>query len=451
MRKKTIRKLLIYCILGGFFVVTGCQTTLFAQAVDSVHIDLRKAIDIALSDAPSVRIADRNVKIKQYYKKEQIAALFPDVSLSASYQRTLKKQKMVMDFMGRTQEFEVGISNNYNGGASFALPVIMPALWASVKLSQMDVNLALETARSSKLEMVNQVKQAYYTLLLARESYEVLQQNYHNQELSNQLVNNQYRQGLVSEFEKLRSDVSLQNFRPAVSSAEKAVSLATMNLKIILGMNIAEPVVFDGHLSDYEEYVLRASIPSADSLQSDMNSTLRQLDIGIRTLKQSKKLITSTACPSLVLSGNYTFMSLSNDFKFSNYRWFPYSAIGIALKVPIISWAATSFKMKEADLNIANMQDQRLNAERGIRVQIQNSLNNMQQAVEDLSSNRETLLQAQRACDIAKKQYEVGLSTWLDLNTAELALVSTQLTYNQSLHKYLTASATLDSILGKDL
>ena len=61
-----------------------CGMTSQAQAQDSIHINLNKAIEIALSESPTMRIADRSVEIKQVYKKEQVAALFPDVSLAAN-------------------------------------------------------------------------------------------------------------------------------------------------------------------------------------------------------------------------------------------------------------------------------------------------------------------------------------------------------------------------------
>ena len=67
------------------------------SAQDSVHVNLQQAIQIALSDNPTIKIADRNIEAKKYYKNEQIAALFPSVSASGSYQRTIQKQKMTME------------------------------------------------------------------------------------------------------------------------------------------------------------------------------------------------------------------------------------------------------------------------------------------------------------------------------------------------------------------
>ena len=435
--KKNILTLLLLC---------ASVLMLNAQTQDSIHVDLNKAIEIALSETPTMRIADRNVQIKQIYRKEQIAALFPDVSLAANYNRTLLKQTMSMDMGGQTMNIKVGRDNTYSVGANLSLPIISPALWSNLKLSAMDIDLAMEAARSSKLEMVNQVKQAYYVYLLAKQSYDVLLKSYANIEASNQLVTNTYNQGLVSEFEKLRSDVALQNQRPAVNSAAKAMRLAAMRLKVLLGMNVDEPVIFDGELVDYEQGVLNATMPEEKDLQLAYNSALRQLDMSIQQLEQSKKIMIGSTCPMLALAGSFQYSGMGDDGqKFTNY---PYSYVALSLQVPIISWVSTSYKLKQTDLNLANMKDQRQDVERNLRIGVQSYLDDMQQAIEELAADRETMLQAQKAYDIAQKQYEVGMNTWLDLSNAELTLTSSQLTYCQAIFNYLTAKANLDATLG---
>lgn len=445
---KKLKKIIAF---SAFALTFGCLTANAVQAQsakDSIHVDLNKAIEIAMSETPTMRIADRDVQVKQLYKKEQIVSLFPDVSLSASYNRTLLKQEMAMDMGGQNVSFKVGKDNQYSAGASLTLPIVAPALWSSLKLASMDIELAMEAARSSKLELVNQVKQAYYTYLLAKQSYDVLQRSYTNVEASNQLVNNQYNQGLVSEFEKLRSDVALQNQRPGVASAAKAVRLSEMRLKVVLGLDANEPVIFDGSLSDYEQGVLSAKMPSEEEMNMAYNSALRQLDISMKELEQSKKILIGSSCPMLALAGAFQYSGMGDDKeKFNNY---PYSYIALSLQVPIVSWAATSFKLKQTDLNIENLKDQKLNVERNLRIGVQNYLNDMQQAIENIASDSETMRQAQKTYEIAKKQYEVGMNTWLDLSNAELMLTSTQLTYCQDIYNYLIAKASLEATLGNE-
>jgi len=416
------------------------------KAQDSVHINLDKAIEIALSESPTMRIADRDVQIKQVYKKEQIVSLFPDVSLASNYNRTLLKQTMSMDMGGQTMNIKVGRDNTYSVGANLSLPIVAPAIWSSLKLSAMDIDLAVESARSSKLELINQVKQAYFTLLLAKESYDVLLQSYANLEVSNQIVTNSYNQGLVSEFEKLRSDVTLQNQRPTLNTAANGVRLAAMRLKVLLGMDIAEPVIFDGKISDYEQSVLAAGVPSSDEMSLAYNSALRQLDLGIEELEQSKKIVRGASLPMLALAGAFQYSGMGDDGgTFTNY---PYSYIALSLQVPIVGWASTHYKLKQSDLNIANMREQRLNAERNLRLGVQSYIDNMQQAIDELAADQQTLNQAQKAYEIAQKQYEVGMNTWLDLMSAELVLTNTRLSFCQSIFNYLTAKANLDATLG---
>ena len=440
-----IMKRCLAFLLAG---IMTCGMVVTVQAQDSVHIDLNKALEIALSESPSMRIADRNVQIKQVYKKEQIVSLFPDVSIASNYNRTLLKQTMSMDMQGQTMNIKVGRDNTYSVGANLSLPIVSFPLWSSLKLSSMDIDMALESARSSKIELVNQVKQAYYTYLLAKQSHEVLQASYDNLEASNQLVTQSFEQGLVSEFEKLRSDVALQNQRPAVSSAAKAVKLAAMRLKVVLGMDVNEPVIFDGQLSDYEQTVLNATMPSDQELQLAYNSALRQMDIGIEQLEQSKKVVRGASLPMLALAGAFQYSGMGDDAgTFTNY---PYSYVALSLQIPIVGWAATHYKLKQSDLNIQNLKDQRLDLERNLRLGVQSYLNDMQQAIEDIASDSETMRQAQKAYDIAQKQYEVGMNTWLDLRTTELALTTTQLTYCQDIFNYLTAKANLDATLGNE-
>lgn len=141
---------------------------------------------------------------------------------------------------------------------------------------------------------------------------------------------------------------------------------------------------------------------------------------------------------------------MANDFKFSNYNWFPYSVIGLSLNVPITSWIGTSYKLKEMRLSQDNLTDQKQYIENNLRVSVNNNLSNIRNAMADMVSNKETMEQAQRAYNIVQKQYEVGMATWLDLNSAELALTQSRLLYDQSIYNFLAAKTELEALMGQD-
>ncbi|HHU46399.1 MAG TPA: TolC family protein, partial [Bacteroidales bacterium] len=235
-----------------------------------------------------------------------------------------------------------------------------------------------------------------------------------------------------------------------LTAAENAVTLSTMLLKVLLGVDIEEPLKFSGNLKDFEDNLKNFSIPERKALSLNENSSLKQLELSMKQMDISKKMIISAACPTLMLGGNYQYMAMNNDFKFSEYNWIPYSVINFSLRIPIVSWAGTAYKIKQSNLLISNLEDQKENLEQNLQVAIQNNINNIKKAVEDLASNKETMLQAEKAYHIAEKSYELGIATWLDLSSAELAMTAAKLTYYQSIYDYLSAYSELDAILGKD-
>ena len=83
-------------------------------------------------------------------------------------------------------------------------------------------------------------------------------------------------------------------------------------------------------------------------------------------------------------------------------------------------------------------------------MQVTSYLDNMTASTEQVISNREAVVQAEKGRLIAEKRYEVGKGTILELNNSEVALTQAQLTYNQSIYDYLTAKADLDKVLGRD-
>ena len=414
-----------------------------AKAQDTLRVTLQEAIQIALSENPTIKVADQEIQLKKEANREVVYGLLPEVSLVGSYSHTIEKQTMAMN----GQTFKVGSLNSMNGGISASLPVFAPALYQSMKLTKTDVQLAMEKARSSRLDMVNQVTKAFYQLLLAQDSYEVLQKSYKQSEDNFNVVNAKYEQGSVSEYDKISADVQMRSLKPTVVSAGNGVNLAMLQLKVLLGMESDMPVVVEGNLKDYEMAMFtRQAQPQPEDIVAG-NTTLRQLDLNKDMLQRNLKLKYANFMPTLALSFQYMYTTLGNDWKFANYTWNPYSTVGLSLSVPLFKGANFS-KVKQAKLQLKQLDMNRINAERQLKMQAQSYLNNMAASTEQVVSNKEAVLQAEKGRTIAEKRYEVGRGTILELNSSEVALTQAQLTYNQSIYDYLVAKADLDLVMG---
>ena len=418
--------------------------TLGATAQETLRLTLNKAIEIALSDNPTIVVADQTVELKKISDKETVMGLLPEASLSGAYTRTIKKQTMVM--MG--QKIEIGIPNQYQGGLSVSLPVFAPTLYKSMKLTKTDVALAVEQARASKQDLVNQVTKAFYQMLLAQDSYAVLEKSYAQAEANFNIVKAKFEQGKVSEYDKISAEVQMRNLQPSVISARNAVELSRLQLVVLMNIEPEVNIVLDDNLADYEESVF-AGVFTADSSSLNNNTSLLQMDLNTRMLQQSLSLNKQNFAPMVALQFNYMYTCMAEDFKFKEYEWNPYSNVSLSVSVPLFKYSNFS-AMKKTNIQIAQMMKNRDYTARQLAMQQQSYLNSMAASAEQVSSNKEAITQAQKGRDIAEKLYEVGRGTVLELNSAEVALTQARLTYVQSIYDYLTAKADLDKLQGKE-
>ena len=431
-----------------FLFVLCCTAWAPLRAQDSLRVDLETALEIALSESPVIRISDREIERALYARKEAQSGFWPGISASGVYNRTLKKQVMVMDFGGEELEISVGTDNNWMGGVSLSLPLVAPALWKTVQLSALDIDMAIEKARSSKLSMISAVKQAFYSYLMAKDSYAVLKRNYDNVALNTKTVTDKFEQGMASEFDKLRAEVELKNQRPNLIASETAIELASMQLKALMGLDIEYPVIFEGTLTQFEGEVTQEGMLPARAYSLDRNSDLVQLSIQKEQMELALQLTKASFLPTLSLSSNFQYSSMNNNFKFSTYNWFPYSTASLALSIPIFSGFKRQQQVRQSRLNMQSLEDSRINSERNLQLSVKNCLNQMSNAVEELASNKENVTMAEKAYSISRKQFEVGMGTWLDLSASELALTQARLAYHQSIYNYLFNMAELENILG---
>ncbi len=418
-----------------------------AQPEQKLVLSLEQALEIALSENPTIKIADQQIEIKRYAKQGTYASLYPQIDATASYQRVIKKQTMSMDFGGQTQTIKVGSDNSFNGGVALGMPVVNAQLWQSLKVSALDVELAVEQARSSRIDMIEQVTKAYYGILLAKQSQELYQSVYDNAVENNDIVKKKFDVGAVSEYDLIRSNVTVQNALPNVIEAEYTVTLALWQLKALLGIDLQREIDVIGSLMDYV-HVLNKSY-DISQLNLENNTTLKQLNMQEQMLEHAVKITKLANVPSLSVNAAYLYTALGNDGKFFNKEaWNPYSYAGLQLNIPIFAGNKRRAATREARLNLTNLQLQRENVERQLRVGIVQYLNNMQSSVKKYHASAATVDQAQRGYDIAVKRYDVGRGTLVDIDNSQLALTQAELQRNQSIYNFLTAKVSLDKVLG---
>ena len=321
-------------------------------------------------------------------------------------------------------------------------------LWEQIKSKQTAMDLILEQARASKIDMRKQVTDAYFNILLAEASLKVLQQSIDNSKETLRTVKTSYEQGLSSEYDYIRAQVQVNNLNPSYLSAKNGVDLAKLQLKMLLSIPMEQEIGIKEELVDYEDN-LKLLEKYENDRATEYNSTLRQLDLNIQSLQHTLKMTKYQHLPTLSAFGQYAYQTQAEDFKFQDYKWVSSAAVGLTLSIPIFNGNTIINQTKQAEMSLKELQLQRDYTSEAQNLQVTSALDNMRTANEQLLVNKEAIAQAEKGYDIAKVRYNTGVGTILELNDSELALTQSRLNYQQALYDYLTAEAQLEQVLGR--
>ena len=431
--KSLINKMLV------LVMAVACALTASGQ---TLNVTLDECIRIALNDNPSIIVADMEIQRVDYSKKQTLGQLFPQVNFSANYNRTLAKQTMVM----MDQEFKVGTDNQHSVGFQGSLPIIVPALWKSIKLSDTQILQNIELARSSRLSLVNQVKNAYYALLLARDSKRVIEANHETALLTADVFEKQYEIGVASEYDKTRARVAATTLEPSILDAENSITALKLQLKVLMGMDVAIDIEPIETLDDFKYKVYENTLNVDTSLVN--NTNLRQLDLQTDYLKQALKVQKMSWAPTLNRTINYMWNSMSNGSPFKNFNWNPYSQAGLALSWNLFSGGQRYYKQKQAEIAVREMKWQRENLTRGLNSQVQTQLNSIKSNLKQIESNAASVALAEKSNNIIQESFKLGVGTFLQIQDTQNALLGARLSYYQAIYNLLVSQSDLELLLG---
>lgn len=463
---------------GSALIVSG---SLAAQTVanDSVSLvlSLDECLRIALDESPTIKIADMEVTRTDYSRKETLGQLLPTVSFGANYNRMLAKQVMYMNMdgfgggsasggdnsgeggdgssetpasSGRAAAggggIKVGLDNSYSTGFTASMPLIAPQLWQSLKLSDANILRNVELARQSRLDLINQVKTAYYAYLLAKDSRRVIQESYDMAKLNYDIYSKKYTAGAASDYDVLRTSVAMKNIEPQLMQADIAIKQARLQLLILMGLDASFKIEVPSGLSDYEDTMYQTVLDINPDYSGNSSLKLNSIDADIT--RRTVKLQQFAWLPTLAISANYNWTSMSNGSPLRNFRWNPYSQVGLTLSVPLFEGGQKYSRVKQAKIQAAEITLQRENLERSISNQVSLAIDNINVNVKQIASCSESVKEAERAHDIMERSFAIGAASYLDLRDSELALTQARLSRYQAIYNFLVANSELELLLG---
>ncbi|MFI3317993.1 MAG: TolC family protein [Rikenellaceae bacterium] len=429
-------------ILAAAFI---CTTTLESNA-QQLTLTLDGAVQLALDENPTIKIADMEIERYDYVRKTTMSYLLPQASIDGTLNRTLKSQDMAKGFSFSSDPY-----NTFTTTANLSLALYSPSVYRTLKMNRSQAEAAVESARSSRIDLIAEVKNSFYGILLAEQSLAVLEENSKTAKQTVDESQIKYQNGILSEYDLLTAQVQYSNLQPLIIQTEAAITIAKDLLKMYLFLPTTVDIEVKGDLNRLRDIVLEGSSNLALDLSG--NSSLRSLALQSEILEsqlrvsQASRLPTLAAYGSISLTGNNMVSTYSSSSS-TGYFWQQPSSVGLSLSIPIFQ----GLYNVNAARSITNQIDQltltRAYTEQSVVVSISNAITNINTAREQMFAQEQTVSQAKKAYTISESRYNAGAGTILELNSARLSLTQAELSFSQAIYDLLVARSEYDKIIG---
>jgi outer membrane protein len=429
----TIRKtaiILILCIVIASPIAASAQ-----EESPPLTYTLDECVDIALKRSPDVLTAAQEIKRTNGVIWETWSDVV-NVSISSDYTAIQPGRNLLGS--PSQEDFTLALTGSlpiFSGGR-----VINGVLTA-----YLGRDVAREQYRRAVNKTVYDVRNAFWRLLLDRESVRVQKENVDFLEKTRDTIQDKYDVGLASWFELLRSEVELGNAQPSLMEAEDTLEADMDMLKKLIGTDVNDAIEVNGDLSFSE-----VSVVLEDSLVRAMS---QNPDILIAALNEdvARKAVRSTIgeyFPTVSIFGKYAYESDTVEVSFDEDRWETIG--GITVTMPISELVSTSARLKQARARLNEATVALTDTENGIRLQVKAAYRDLIRSKKVVESQKENVRLATEGLEIAQIQYDNGINTYLELMDTRLALTQANLNYINAVYTNLEAAARLEYLSGSD-
>ncbi len=410
-----------------------------------VKMTLPAAIQYALSHSPEILAAEKSFEATKANARKAASLFLPTASLQG--QDILKEKVFTIElppfFPGdRPKRVKMDFTRKYQFGFNITQPIFTGGkLINTYSISQLQAKAAEMELKQKKLDLEYRVKQAFYSVLLAKKMYEIQQE-------SSKLAYRHYKQvkalydvGSATKFELLQAKVNWENTKPELLRAENNLTLAKLALKNVLGMDKDVEVV-----GELKYFPLEISIKELE--QYLINSCPSLLAMRYRREAAAKNIALAKAqfAPTVALTFNYNFRSENFNFKARN--WEDYYTLALSFSMPLFSGYSRVEDVRAAVSRYHSAKFGEEALKKGLLLRLHSAYRKAKEAQASYFSAKDTLEEAREGVRLAEINYREGLITSLQVEQARLALKTAEINLYNALYQYSVSIAEIENITG---
>ena len=402
---------------------------------------LEEAYQLAVVNEEQVAIAARELAKAKLLPWRAVALMSPRGDIGGAYSRN--KDEIAFNAPPEARSLFGGSSvirprNNWLSTFQVTQPLIEPSFFPSWRLGKDAVREEEERYEFTVRGVLFGVAQAYYEVLRFEAQVKVAQDTLKLAQEELKRAHVRFRVGEVTKTDILRAEVAVERASRALVVDRNRLKLARTVLARTVGLSetvgVLEPTPPQAVESDYTGLLDRAYAQRQD---------LRAQNLAVRVARERKNLVLTRYFPQVDAQFSYPRLD-PETFADRDEFW----TLFVNLRWPLFDGGNRELDLLEANETLSQTELRVTELEKEIRVEVREAL----LSVETLHATLETLHKevalARENYEMTSKQYRVGLSTSLDVNTALNTLNQVRTQLIDQTYTYQVALLNLDNAVG---
>jgi len=274
------------------------------------------------------------------------------------------------------------------------------------KASKLELDVARQDLEQNKQDLVFQIRQAFYQVLLAQEMVKVIDDSYDLMEKHYKQVQDLYREGYVSNLDLLQVEAKLSAIKPQQIQVHNGLSLAQLALKNVLNLEPATELEVQGELSYEETEIpeLKAVLPQALANRPDLKS----LSLRKEQTKSLYKIAFAGYLPTVALFANYQW-NMGQEMPPNDKIWREGYQAGAMASINLFDGFQTYGEMKAArgQMEQVNYGEQALRS--GIEIQVTAAYLQLVSAQQQVEAEKKNVEASQKNFEASQHRYREGM------------------------------------------
>ena len=434
-RKKGWKLVPVILLFPSLLVAQQNNDSLIQQAT------LENCIHYAIAHNPDLKNARLNEDITEAIIKSKLADWYPQVNLNYNLQHNF--QLPTSNFNGNI----INIGSENTSALEFgATQNIFKSDLLLASRSSKDVRLqSKQNTKEQNINLAVMVSKAFYDVLLTKQQINVTEQDIERIELSLKDAYYQYQNGITDKTDYKRATISLNNAKAQKKFGDETIKAKYSYLKELMGYPSSKDLELVYDTTQMANEIL------LDTLQN-VNYANR---IEVQLLETQKKLqqynlqyYKWSFLPEVSAFGNYNLNFLNNRFSKLYGQSYPNSYAGILLSIPIFQGGKRLQQIKQAELEVSQVDNSIASIRNNINTQYERALANYKSNLYNYNSLKENLSLANEVYDVIRLQYRAGIKTYLEVINAETDLRTAQINYYNALYQLLSSKIDVSQSLG---